>query len=63
VTAKLDQMALDPARSAYARFLVFSARTGADWEGLQTVDLTRSPSRRRMTDFCVRREKAALSSG
>ena len=30
-----------PARSAYARFLVFSARTGADREGQQRVDLRR----------------------
>jgi hypothetical protein len=30
-----------PARSAYARFLVFSARSGADGEGPQRVELTR----------------------
>jgi hypothetical protein len=30
-----------PARSAYARFLVLSARTGADREGQQGVDTTR----------------------
>ena len=36
---------------------------GADLVGQLRVDLTRSPSRRRMTAICVRREKAALSSG
>ena len=34
-----------------------------DQEGQERVDLTHSPSGQRMTAICVRREKAALSSG
>jgi len=33
-----DRCCAQPTRSAYARFLVFSARTGADREGQQRVD-------------------------
>ena len=47
-------------KTAFSRFPPVH---GADPEGQQRVDLTRSPSRRRMTAICVRREKAALSSG
>ena len=52
-----------PARSAYARFLVFSARTGADREGQQRVVLTCSPHSRAMTAICAYRPSIVWSSG
>jgi hypothetical protein len=47
-----------PALNAYARFLVFSARTGADWEGALRVEFTRSPNRPATSATCAKRSPA-----
>jgi hypothetical protein len=51
-----------PARGAYGSFLAFSTRTGANREGQQRVEFSRSPNRPDMAAFCAFRPSTAASS-
>ncbi len=55
-SAALAQM--HPTRGAYGRFLAFTARTGANREGQQRVDLNCSSHRPGMPGICAQRPPA-----
>src|SRR5271157_5377579 len=58
-----DRSSRSPRLQPKTAFWRFPPVHGVDLKRQQRVDLIRSPSWRRTTGICVRREKAALSSG